>query len=449
MTYHMRFRNSQKIQSIYFIHQSTLYFLQTIVILALTKEGLKEKINKMEQFCQKWGLEVNISKTKIMIFNKPGATIKKYKFFFKSKEIESVKQYTYLGFTFVPSGKMNEGIENLLNKGKKAWFAIQRSLQKSKAKTVKTYLKLIDTLIKPIILYACEAWGDIRTKKLFENKTEKFHLSMCKQVLGVNKRSNNVNTLAELGRYPLFINIESQIFKYFQRFVYVDKNRFLYKAFQHELTEDFGEQGSWVTFIKCKLSNYGLASLASDICKTCKSEELKTKYKNRVKIFTERAKDTYLQINFHTLQKDRLTPLAKIKTGKYEIEKYLSLKSFENRRALSKLRIRSHNLLVETGKWYNIEMNQRICKQCDQYKIEDEFHLIFECPKYSELRINAFSTIEKHEEIDFTHDSSVENLQYFFSQASLYSINIFAAFIKLEFESRQNNHSDFSFTIII
>ena len=163
---------------------------------------------------------------------------------------------------------------------------------------------------------------------------------MCKQVLGVNKRSNNVNTLAELGRYPLFINIESQIFKYFQRFVFVDNNRLLYKAFQHELTEDFGEQGSWVTFIKCKLSNYGLASLASDICKACKSEELKTKYKNRVKIFTERAKDTYLQINYHTLQKDRLldTPLAKMKTGKYEIEKYLSLKSFENRRALSKLR---------------------------------------------------------------------------------------------------------------
>ena len=101
-------------------------------------------------------------------------------------------------------------------------------------------------------------------------------------------------------------------------------------------------------------------------------------FKNRVKTFTERAKDTYLQINFHTLQKDRLTPLAKMKTGKYEIEKYLSLKSYENRRAFSKLRIRSHNLLVETGKWYNIEINQRICKQCDQCKIEDEFHLIFE-----------------------------------------------------------------------
>ena len=68
---------------------------------------------------------------------------------------------------------------------------------------------------------------------------------------------------------------------------------------------------------------------------------------------------------------------------------------------------------------YNIEINQRICKQCDQYKIEDEFHLIFECPKYSELRINAFST--KNEDINLAHDSNVENLQYFFSQASLYS----------------------------
>ena len=109
----------------------------------------------------------------------------------------------------------------------------------------------------------------------------------------------------------------------------------------------------------------------------------------------------------------------------------------------------AYNLLVETGKWYNIEINQRICKQCDQYKIEDEFHLIFECPKYSELRINAFSTIEKNEDINLAHDSNVEDLQYFFSQASLYSINIFAAFIKLAFESRQNNNSDFSFIIII
>ena len=40
-----------------------------------------------------------------MIFNKQGATIRKFKFYFQAQEIEIVKQYTYLGFTFIPSGK--------------------------------------------------------------------------------------------------------------------------------------------------------------------------------------------------------------------------------------------------------------------------------------------------------------------------------------------------------
>ena len=51
-----------------------------------------------------------------MIFNKQGATIRKFKFYFQGQEIEIVKQYTYLGFTFIPSGKKLQGIENLITK---------------------------------------------------------------------------------------------------------------------------------------------------------------------------------------------------------------------------------------------------------------------------------------------------------------------------------------------
>ena len=53
-----------------------------------------------------------------MIFNKQGATIRKFKFKFEGQEIEIVKQYTYLGFTFLPSGKKHRGIENLIIKRK-------------------------------------------------------------------------------------------------------------------------------------------------------------------------------------------------------------------------------------------------------------------------------------------------------------------------------------------
>ena len=125
----------------------SLLFADDLTLLSLTKEGLQRKIQTVEAYCQKWGLELNVKKTKIMIFNKTGATIKKYKFYFMNEEIESVNRYTYLGFTFSTSGKMNAGIENLLNKAKKAWFSIQRSLHKSKEKTISTYAKLMILMI--------------------------------------------------------------------------------------------------------------------------------------------------------------------------------------------------------------------------------------------------------------------------------------------------------------
>ena len=82
-----------------------------------------------------------------MIFNKQGATIRKFKFYCQGQETEIVKQYTYRGFTLIPS----------VNKAKKSWFILQRFLCKSEGKTVSTYLNLIDTTIKPVVLYACES----------------------------------------------------------------------------------------------------------------------------------------------------------------------------------------------------------------------------------------------------------------------------------------------------
>jgi len=78
------------------------------------------------------GSKGQYKKNKVMIFNKAGATIKKHKLKFQGNFLESASVYTYLGFVFVTSGKPYAGIENLVNKTRKAWFSIQISLLKSK-----------------------------------------------------------------------------------------------------------------------------------------------------------------------------------------------------------------------------------------------------------------------------------------------------------------------------
>ena len=141
-----------------------------------------------------------------MIFNKQEATIRKFKFYFQGQEMELVKQYTYVGFSFIPSGKKHQRIENLINKAKKSWFILRRFLHKSKEKTVDTYLNLIDTTIEPVLLYACESWGHPNNQNNL-SKIGKFYLSLCKQIPGVKNNTSSSKVLGELGQFPFRITI--------------------------------------------------------------------------------------------------------------------------------------------------------------------------------------------------------------------------------------------------
>ena len=54
--------------------------------------------------------------------------------------------------------------------------------------------------------------------------------------------------------------------------------------------------------------------------------------------------------------------------------------------ALSRLRVSSHRLGIETGRWgrNRVAITHRKCHLCNI--LEDEYHFIFECPAYNEIR---------------------------------------------------------------
>ena len=103
---------------------------------------------------------------------------------------------------------------------------------KSKEKTIGTYLKLVDSLVKLVILYACECWIDCMKKEIFGNKIKQLHMSMYKQILGVKTFVNNIKVLSELRKTPLKIDIETKMFNYCQRFPFIETDRYLFKAFK-------------------------------------------------------------------------------------------------------------------------------------------------------------------------------------------------------------------------
>ena len=45
-----------------------------------------------------------------------------------------------------------------------------------------------------------------------------------------------------------------------------------------------------------------------------------------------------------------------------------------------------HHLAIETGRWDGTPRMSRVCQRCQQGALDDERHLVFECPVFEDLR---------------------------------------------------------------
>ena len=53
---------------------------------------------------------------------------------------------------------------------------------------------------------------------------------------------------------------------------------------------------------------------------------------------------------------------------------------------LIRFRLSNHNLPIETGRWKNVTIQNRICPLCNNFDIGDEFHYIFTCTFFKNER---------------------------------------------------------------
>ena len=71
-----------------------LLFADDAVIFSESVEGLQTSLDSLESYCKKWNLQVNISKTKIMVFRKGGNLRQNEKWTYAGENIEIVSILT-------------------------------------------------------------------------------------------------------------------------------------------------------------------------------------------------------------------------------------------------------------------------------------------------------------------------------------------------------------------
>ena len=101
----------------------------------------------MHQFYTSIGLEVNIKKTKVMIFNKSGRRLENlFKFILDGKYLEITDEYQYLGLKLRPSGSFNLAVQELNDKACRAWLSISNIVFQNKRMQIDRIFTLFDSL---------------------------------------------------------------------------------------------------------------------------------------------------------------------------------------------------------------------------------------------------------------------------------------------------------------
>ena len=373
-----------------------LMYADDIILLSTTAEGLQAKLNILGMYCDDWCLTVNPQKTKVLIFNKAGRHIKK-KFGYKEYTLECVQHYKYLGVYFSASGTFSFAQNELYKKGLKAFFKLQKDFL-SMNPSLKTSIHVFDHTIKPILLYGCEIWGSfnpytakfrngsVTLDKIYTNLIgEKMHIKFCKFILGVHSKTTNFAVLSELGRFPLHFDIAKAIINFWTRLENLDSFPLLQDAYSHSKRLFVQNKSSWYGSFKQIIQSVPHISNNNG-----------TKFsKERVKRILREVYVNLWNEQLHESSEGKLRTYTKFKINQ-GFEKYLSvMSSFELRRSITKLRVSSHHLEIESGRYQGIPSDQRICRQCDSGEVEDEIHFLLCCPKYSDDRHHILNSISQ------------------------------------------------------
>ena len=71
------------------LHFNCLLYADDIILLSTTETGLQRCISKLEKYCDDWCLEVNLVKSKIIVFNK-GGIFYNLEFAYKGRKLDCV-----------------------------------------------------------------------------------------------------------------------------------------------------------------------------------------------------------------------------------------------------------------------------------------------------------------------------------------------------------------------
>jgi len=170
----------------------TLQFADDQVVLAGDKEHLEYMMRKLKETYEKWGLDMNLNKTKYLRIGEMHSNLK----LDKDIEIEFCQKYKYLGVIFYVSGRDDKEIKSRVIQARKCiaclnWILWSKDIKKERK------LNIYNALTTSSLLYGSETWRLTENNKRWVKATEMDALRSSR--ISRKERIKNVTIRQQIG----------------------------------------------------------------------------------------------------------------------------------------------------------------------------------------------------------------------------------------------------------
>ena len=343
LPYHEDFTNPENI----------LQLADDTLILAEFINTLKLKFQALFDYSKDKYIVLNTDKTKFMHLSK-NPTMETI--CINDTEIEAVDLndgYVWLGFHLSYSSEITKLVQYNLKKKLSnipkfyAWLNINRSTP------FMLKMKVLYSCMFPSILYSCETWGDTTSYAKDLLLVEKKALKAC---LGIKSSTPDDIIYIELNRADIICHIHTRQYKFYRKFICLNEDDSSAKKILNKLKAIDNIRKPFLEYFE-NLTEVNL------------KENLQKK-KNNIASSNKSMHTRYLQ----------LFPSESNKVL------YNSMVDDKKRAIISRWRLSSHSLYVETGRRVGLERSERRCIICNI--LEDENHALFICRAHTLIRRN-------------------------------------------------------------
>ena len=367
-----------------------LLYADDIVCLAENEADLQAILFIVQNWCKKWRLEINLTKTNILHVRNKRKQQSKFTFLFDMRPVPYCTFYKYLGVNINEFLDFQFTVGMHADSAGRALSSIITKMIKNGGFPYKVYSMLYNACVTSVSDYSGPVTGYLQY-----DSTLQLHLRAIRAFLGVPKNTCNVGVLSEVGLLLPRYRTNIEMVRQYHRMINMDDSRLTKQIF---LWDKSLNERKLVTTWTSEVKNIFENCNSTQIFDTSDSFNLKLVVANMKEIFILQQNEF---LNSECAQKPKLRTFMLFKDFQGEPAYITKPLSFFQRRMIAKTRLGCLPLRIETARYSipRLPEGERKCLICRDFllgptesePVENETHFLFQCCAYKAERRIWFS----------------------------------------------------------